>query len=53
MTEVTWHGKGNEDKRGNPITENIMAKVIYYLRELIKLNPVIFYRIGYIQMVKH
>lgn len=29
--EVTWHGKGNEDKRGQPITESVCAKHWLYL----------------------
>ncbi|KAK3093456.1 hypothetical protein FSP39_015925 [Pinctada imbricata] len=29
--EVTWHGKGNEDKRGQPITEGVADKSWLYL----------------------
>nr|KAG5704266.1 hypothetical protein BaRGS_012554 [Batillaria attramentaria] len=29
--EVTWHGKGNEDKRGQPITEAVTDKAWLYL----------------------
>ncbi|XP_076464388.1 LOW QUALITY PROTEIN: menin-like [Babylonia areolata] len=29
--EVTWHGKGNEDKRGQPITEAVADKAWLYL----------------------
>ncbi|KAL4237425.1 Menin [Mactra antiquata] len=29
--EVTWHGKGNEDKRGQPISETVSAKHWLYL----------------------
>ncbi|KAK7104350.1 menin-like [Littorina saxatilis] len=29
--EVTWHGKGNEDKRGQPITEAVRDKAWLYL----------------------
>ncbi|XP_071161785.1 menin-like [Mytilus edulis] len=29
--EVTWHGKGNEDKRGQPITASVVEKSWLYL----------------------
>lgn len=29
--EVTWHGKGNEDKRGQPVTESCVEKSWLYL----------------------
>ncbi|XP_063591163.1 menin-like [Penaeus indicus] len=29
--EVTWHGKGNEDKRGIPVTEDVYSKSWLYV----------------------
>ncbi|XP_069976359.1 menin-like [Penaeus vannamei] len=29
--EVTWHGKGNEDKRGIPVTEEVYSKSWLYV----------------------
>lgn len=31
MLQVTWHGKGNEDKRGRSVEDNVQARSWLYV----------------------
>lgn len=45
--EVTWHGKGNEDRRGQTVAAGVSEKVSYFGRDCVKHRCLTIYAESY------